>query len=329
MRILSTGVNFSKPIQKIKHNNFKGHHYSFGYFTDEEIVDTYKYMKYSDDEWRAIAKYDFTNECSFFKYCFGGGAEKIELHLKEMARLRKGLQEQAKQDELRKEEARKKVENLILNPAKVKFQDDFISLLDLEKEGNSIEIPNGILLENENADLNSKFINWLKLSNEFLFKEINHPKCDWPKPKRPILHIFLADVLRYYLHNGVIPSEASLRDEYNKRMRKFEVDLAVYNEKSNKYIQACFLKNLDKSLKQAKEDYSTNGKRTLLYIPSFELIGTEQSSNKQIIATLKALMTSCAEKYKCSLLLNIPKEKLKTIDPILLVDSRIQLKLKI
>ena len=94
-------------------------------------------------------------------------------------------------------------------------------------------------------------------------------------------------------------------------------------------MQKIFLNNFNNILKESKSNYENNSIRTLLHIPDFEFLGEEIDSNKRIIATFKALLSSCAEKYKCTFLLSVPKEKLSKIDPILLVDSRIQLKLKI
>ncbi|MBO5739061.1 hypothetical protein J6R97_06950 [bacterium] len=263
---------------------FKGQRYSFGYFTDEEIVDTYKYMKYSDEEWKDIAKNDFINKYSFFKYVFGGGAEKVEKHLNEMEKLRKGLKEQERLDEIKRKELleinkEQEKKNEILNTAKAEFQNNYITLINLEKTENATQIPNGILIEKTDREKVENFINWTKTSSLYITKEIQYPK---------------------------------------------EVSFNQINTS-----QKTFLKNFNEILKKAKDNYENKNLYTLLYISNFELLGEDCPANKQIIATFKSLMSCCAEKYKCTLLINIPKYKLAKIDPILLVDSRIQLRIKL
>ncbi|MDO5306542.1 MAG: hypothetical protein Q4E83_02140 [bacterium] len=274
--------------------NFKGQRYSFGYFTDKEITDTYRYMKYSDSDWRAIAESDFISECSFFKYVFGNGAEEIKDHLDEMAKLRTGLKNQERQDALKKQEMQRLAKKLeekrikeietakkrkIMEKAKMEFLDCFMTFVELEQNGNEVQIPNGMLIEKTNSEYVKNFLDWTKSSTNYYLKTLEYPNS-----------------ILYPL---------------------------TQNHQDN------FLDQLSIMLKESKADYIKNNKRTVLHISNFEYLGKETLSNKQIIATMKSLMQSCSNKYMCTILIDIAKEKIKDIDPILLVDSRIQIKIKL
>lgn len=84
------------------------------------------------------------------------------------------------------------------------------------------------------------------------------------------------------------------------------------------------LKNI---MDKSNQEYIQNNKRTLLHIDGFEKIASKINENKGIIAALKALMCSCSEKYKCTILIDAAENNM--IDPILLVDSRIKFRIKL
>ena len=84
-----------------------------------------------------------------------------------------------------------------------------------------------------------------------------------------------------------------------------------------------FIKDLSKALKESKSNYDKHNIRSIILIDEFEKYGLsgEKGGNKQLIANLKSIMQSCSDKYKATLFLttNNPLD----IDPILLVDSRV------
>lgn len=267
-------------------------------FTKKEIVDTYRFIECADDKWKEEARNELYLECSLWELLFTNYDDKFNKHLERMELLRKKikaeqqlqaeklaklkkLQQLKKEDEL--DEKRRKKE-LVLNNAKIMFNNNFLSSIELEKSGENIEIINGILIEEDDIKLKNRFINYCKNSNQYLFDEISYLD----------------------INNAIINNTNTA---------------LTYND--------IFLELFQKKLKKSLKNYQNNGIRTLIYIPSFEHIGEDKNENKNIIATLKSIMCNCAEKYKSTLLIDIAKNKLEKIDSILLVDSRIQLKIKL
>lgn len=100
------------------------------------------------------------------------------------------------------------------------------------------------------------------------------------------------------------------------------IKITTENETNENIISE--IKNI---MDKSNQEYIQNNKRTLLHIDGFEKIASQKNENKGIIAALKALMCSCSERYKCTVLINAAEKN--TIDPILLVDSRIKFRIKL
>ncbi len=87
--------------------------------------------------------------------------------------------------------------------------------------------------------------------------------------------------------------------------------------------EADFLEDLNNALKESKKNYKKNNVRSIILIDEFEKYGLdgEKGGNRKNVANLKSIMQACSDKYKATLFLttNNPLD----IDPILLVDSRV------
>lgn len=277
---------YSSHKARLNSPNFKGHSYSFGYFTDQEIADTYRYLKYSDLEWRLVAMNDFISEMSFFKYVFGSGEKEIEARLNEMEKLRNGLKKQEKEKELKEKELKQLREKQILEEKKnlinnktIENKDflcnEFFDLINLEKNNNII-VPNGIFIlipDKKNNELSQVFQNLY----------------NWIKTNDNVIH-----------------------------------DSIVFDSSD----ENSFIVNLKEKLNISKKNFEENDKRTLLEIVNLDKV-FDSRIVKQATPLLKAIMTSSAEKYKCTFWLNLFQNEVEKIDPILLVDSRMPIKLKI
>lgn len=92
------------------------------------------------------------------------------------------------------------------------------------------------------------------------------------------------------------------------------------------FSQNDFKRDLENALNESKKNYSKNKIRSIILIDEFEKYGLdgEKGGNKALVASLKTVMQSCADKYKATLFLttNNPQD----IEPILLVDSRVPIR---
>lgn len=77
-------------------------------------------------------------------------------------------------------------------------------------------------------------------------------------------------------------------------------------------------------IEQAKEAQQ-NGQRTLIYIENFDKYTQNSPKNENIIPKLKAFLSSCAEKYKCTIIINVkdPNE----LAPEIKADQRFPIKI--
>lgn len=278
---INTNNNKTNSIQLKRHNNkkvsFTGEYYPSGYYTDKEIVDTYKYLNHPESSWEQTAKSELMDRYGFFKYVFGGGAEELERHLKEMAKLRKDLLNQRKQIELekkKKEELEKQLEKERIRDAKLQGAKDqlksgFLDLITLSKKDEDVQIPNGIMVESSDNGLSKDLISWV---------------LDQPDYEKAYVRV-------------------------------------------NTGENSTNLSKIREQLLKSKETFEKTGERTLLFIDDFELMTSQKDENKGAIATLKSAMFSCSDKYKCTIILTAPKSN--NIDPVLLVDSRVPLKISI
>lgn len=242
---------------------FKGAQYPSGYYTDEEITNAYRFLKESDSTWEGKLDSYLMDKYGFFKYCFTSASEN---HIAKVRKLRKDIQVQEKN---LAEERQNQIDLGKLKPAKNQMKNDFFDIVELSRNNNDIELPNGIMVESLDKDLTEKFSSWALEQNTITGKKIT--------------------------------TENKTND-------------AIISE----------LKNI---MNQSNQEYIQNNKRTLLHIEGFEKIASPKDENKGIIAALKALMCSCSEKYKCTVLINAAEKNI--IDPILLVDSRIKFRIKL
>lgn len=266
-----------------------------------------------------------------------GEKEKLEREIAENER--RIREERANAERIEKErkelEQERHLRNL-LQPHIKTLENEFFSMIEFSQKDPTILPPNGILIETpEPFNLVPP-----RLSEPGYFHH------------NPIMMAF-----RYCVENNYPITE----DNLTKQLQKFEEEqdrerhkIIEYEEKCQKYndrIQTQelieqYLKNkqninkflitslnsvehLGSALSCAQNEYLKNGKHSLIFLDGFENIGKETSENKKSIAGLKSLMCSCAEKYHATLLLKIAADKLKSIDPILLVDSRVPLKIKL
>lgn len=77
---------------------------------------------------------------------------------------------------------------------------------------------------------------------------------------------------------------------------------------------------LRKALNSSKENFEKTGTRSIILMDEFDNFGSKKPENQQTVAMLKAIMTSCSDKYNATMFLttNNPQD----IDSILLADSR-------
>lgn len=338
MRILAINNNIGN-YNNIRQQNtkpskvsFMGQRYDFGYFTDDEIRDTYKYLKYNDNEWRRIAKSDFESQLSLFQLVFGTRSKEIENHLNEMERLRKGLKEQERKlaeqkAELEEAERVAKIKSESIQKKNL-LNNEFFTLIDNEKNGQEVVIPNGILIEIENYDVNKEVLKWLEENDKIVYKNlpcfIEDPETRQENEAKYKSNFEVAKKSFDIFKMGIAYICLALEDyaHYNK--------LISQNPEKRLEAREEFIDILDSNLEAAQKTYNETGKRTLIYLDNFGLIGYgDKIDNKQIIAFLKSIFCSCADKYKTTFLLNLSKNKINNIDSILLADSRFPLKVKI
>jgi len=292
--IKSSGPKCNSFSQKV---NFTGAQYPSGYYYDTEIATAFKYLNHSDDTWRATAHDNLMDGQNFFKYVFGGGSEEIDRHLNEVAKLRKDLQTQARQIEIEKQRK-----------------------IDLDRERREIERQRQIERDAQDArDLIEHKIQ-LKL-----------------KPAKTQMTDDFLTLTKLAKNNSEIQVPNGIMIENsNKDLAKKFVDWTLSQDEVNakklnigNKSHDDIISELKNVMNQSSENYGKTGKRTLLYIDSFDKIASQKDENKRMVAVFKNIMCSCSEKYKCTVLINVLKDKISAIDPILLVDSRIQSKIRI
>ena len=99
----------------------------------------------------------------------------------------------------------------------------------------------------------------------------------------------------------------------------------------------CELKKIDfeklteenalKTLIEQAKAVQQSDKRTLIYIENFDKYTQNSQKNEKIISKLKAFLSSCAEKYKCTIIINVknPSE----LAPEIKADQRFPIKINL
>ncbi len=276
-----------------------------------------------------------------------GEKERLE---KEIAEKEQRLREERKRAE-QIENERKSLEKenylrQLLKPYIETLENDFFSVIEASKKDSNIIPPNGILIETPGLftqepvpkpERYPRLLNTLKV-----FDEANN------------------EITRYFIAHGVMPRfiqmarmTAEINDRYieeyhasvqryqnyNNEKREYEERILVQQKLEqylrnkqdiNKFlIQTESLSHVGSALECAQKAYNENGKHALIWVENFDKIGTPLEENKRCIAALKNILCSCAEKFHATCLINIAKDKIQSIDPILLVDSRMPIKIRL
>lgn len=81
---------------------------------------------------------------------------------------------------------------------------------------------------------------------------------------------------------------------------------------------------LKKLIEKAKEAQQ-NDQRTLIYIENFDKYTQNSQKNETIIAKLKAFLSSCSERYKCTIIANVKEPN--ELAPEISADQRFSIKI--
>ena len=211
------------------------------------------------------------------------------------------------------------------------LKDEFLSVVELAQKDSNIVPPNGILIETPR-----KF----KLKDEFEYP------CYFIKQQRSFFSYFIKNNLTLEQLQNFMYEHEERENQWFKQKGEYFSEKEAYEDKVgiqervlsylknkeniNQYeIESNDLAQMKTTLQFVQEKYKEDGKHSLVWLNSFESLGSVEDNNKKTVAILKNIMCSCAEKFHVTFLLKMSEDSISKIDPILLVDSRIPIKIKI
>lgn len=160
-----------------------------------------------------------------------------------------------------------------------------------------------------NTDINQEILPSTlveKLKDKFVYLALNNRNNNFEA-------IIPNGIMIQGLHNNSLEEVAEwLAEKADCNLRKIDFAGITHEEALEK------LMNIVKSAKEAP-------KRTILQIKNFERFTVPTDENRVIIAKLKAFLTSCAEKYKCTVI--VETGNTSKIASEIMADHRFQIKL--
>ena len=210
------------------------------------------------------------------------------------------------------------LDSLVCEKMKI-LKDEFFSVVAMSHKDSSIIPPNGILIE---EPVLFEFKNPIEVYGLY----------DVENQGIKVLLRNMHNYISLYKQNLKERMEYDLQNMLFEHRKSAEQSVLSYlncNENINTFVESPkSVADFQAILKKSKDAFSNNGKHSLIILENFENIGTSKTENRQIIAALKSITCSCAEKFHSTFLIKIAVDKIKDIDPVLLVDSRMPIRIK-
>ncbi len=286
-------INYKNSFKQNKRDvfvSFKGQKLPSGEYTDEEIALAKKYLYVEDYE--QPLKEDLLKNCSYWDCLFhptkiGDYIKNTKIKVKDAIL---DLKQEAQQKETTTTELGEKIKVKEKEEQKNIKKQKVLEEEILHEKNISEKIEDRLKdILNVQTFISEVFVNKAKLEIKI--------KSEAENPKAPENDLFKDEHW-----NGIMLSGLN-ENEFR------EIMAWIINENCCRVVKIDF-KNLSEEeaiseIRKRREEAQDNDRRTILHISNFEKFTIPTKENQKIIPKLKAFLSSCTEKYKCTIIVNI------------------------